>query len=69
MEPKFKVGEVVRLKSGGPKMTIERQVIENPPNDLSRREFIGNYYCIFYDGTTLKNEKLHQDWLAIATDE
>lgn len=44
MEP-LKIGDVVRLKSGGPKMTVDGQVstVRGAPS--------GRWYCVWFDGT------------------
>lgn len=71
MEQKFKSGDVVMLKSGGRKMTVLNHLIEYLPNNLSKKEFIGNYICIWYDVDNKKDEryKYHQDLLKIVPTE
>jgi uncharacterized protein YodC (DUF2158 family) len=47
-ETKFKwlPGDLVKLKSGGPAMTVEA--------DVSDRVFPSNYLCVWFDGRKLK---------------
>ena len=48
MEPKFKVGDVVQLKSGGQYMTI---VSLETTNSNGNTLFHGKYYCSWFDST------------------
>lgn len=47
MSEAFKVGDVVRLKSGGPRMTVT-----NAGDDMSGRPFVE---CAWFEGTTALN--------------
>lgn len=62
MEIKFKVGDVVRLKSGGPEMTIE-EIDYTIPSKGSGSTFTGYVYCKWFIGNELKNGRFHQDSL------
>ena len=54
MYPKFKVGDIVKLKSGGPNMTIS--AIKNDPDSsnlngkiIMTSGFFGNYECKWFE--------------------
>lgn len=47
MEQSFKKGDIVQLKSGGPKMTIKELV----PKELFHS---GDYICQWFSGASLK---------------
>jgi uncharacterized protein YodC (DUF2158 family) len=49
----FKPGDNVKLKSGGPKMTIEEEVHKAP----------GKYFCIWFDDNIRKREIFSGDTL------
>jgi len=55
---KYTVGGVVRLKSGGPWMTIEKDRAEKGSKFLA---------IVYFDGTTLKRDELPKD--AVEPDE
>ncbi len=63
MEPKFKIGDVVVLKSGGPVMTINKEI----PTIDSRlnRIFSGAYECIWFIGDNSNSGTFHQDALEL----
>lgn len=50
MEKQFKVGDVVRLKSGGPKMTV----VENP--DIYFGSDVLKVKCQWFDGSKLSED-------------
>jgi len=61
MEQKFKIGDVVTLKSGGVPMTI---VNDKLANDLLLGEtFNGYYHCSWFEGTKNKRGNFSQDSL------
>ncbi|OZY84958.1 DUF2158 domain-containing protein [Cellvibrio mixtus] len=45
---KFNLGDIVKLKSGGPDMTVNEVVI-----GYSSKEFTGNYHCQWFAGKKL----------------
>jgi uncharacterized protein YodC (DUF2158 family) len=56
----FKVGDVVRLKSGGPRMTVE---------SISKDEMTrGTIWCVWFDKTDRKSGTFPEDALETATD-
>lgn len=68
MEPLFKIGDVVKLKSGGPEMTISILVNEREPHNLaSIPHFRGTYECKWFEGDSLKSGNFFQDTLLLAT--
>lgn len=60
MEPKFKIGDVVQLKSGGPCMTIEVILKE-----ISQRKeiFSGRYGCVWFQGDERRTDNFLEDIL------
>jgi len=53
----YSVGEQVRLKSGGPFMTVSNVLIN------MQDEFKGYYHCQWFAGKKLDQGKFHQDSL------
>lgn len=51
-ESKYKVGDIVRLNSGGPMMTIDRE---------ERKFGIDGYICVWTDGETLWAEFFREE--------
>jgi uncharacterized protein YodC (DUF2158 family) len=51
--PKFKCGDAVRLKSGGPRMTISGENTVTP----------GQYFCKWFSGTKLNVNRFNEDEL------
>jgi len=56
----FNVGDVVRLKSGGPRMTIDRQ------NVGSNSE---NVVCLWFDGTKRTEGAFHPQTLSAVKED
>lgn len=54
MTQKFKTGDIVKLKSGGPPMTVK----ELGPEDRG-----GEYLCEWFSGSTLKSSNFAPDSL------
>jgi uncharacterized protein YodC (DUF2158 family) len=57
--PKFKCGDAVRLKSGGPKMTISAE------NTVTR----GQYFCKWFSRTKLNVDRFNEDELETYQEE
>jgi uncharacterized protein YodC (DUF2158 family) len=57
-EQKFKDGDAVRLKTGGPKMTVSHY-----------DKMLGLYYCQWFVGTELKDGKFKETSLEPAGDD
>ena len=62
---KFQVGDVVRLKSGGPKMTVAlnrtRPNMQNPIEGV----FTGIIKCSWFEQGVLKEAEFNQDMLEV----
>ena len=59
----FKPGDVVKLKSGGPKMTIKKigpNNLENAKDDAS---------CVWFEGNQLKDSRFPLETLVSAQEE
>ena len=68
MEQKFKQGDIVELKSGGPKMTIETYPI---PNGFLTHDGTYDYSsaeCVWFDGTQQKRDTFMVDNLKVIKD-
>ncbi|MFC1626419.1 YodC family protein [Pseudomonadota bacterium] len=64
MNNTFDIGEIVKLKSGGPEMTVKKV------NTNMREEFSGNYQCQWFAGKKLDSGVFPQESLvAVATEE
>jgi uncharacterized protein YodC (DUF2158 family) len=61
MQPKFKIGDIVKLKSGSPDMTITQVYKLAFEND----KFSGHYKCQYYNETTktFSSSDFHEDAL------
>ena len=63
MEQKYKIGDIVMLKSGSPQMTISN---DKTGTDFSRgKVWNGNYICTWFDGDEMKNGRFPQDALKL----
>lgn len=60
LENKFEVGQVVKLKSGGPDMTIQ---------DFYTEKFSGKYRCQWFAGKKLENGVFPEQSLELVNDE
>lgn len=71
MEKKFKRGDVVRLKSGSPEMTVDSYVISHDlVNGLLRRQMkeskeTENVRCFWLEENTTHKREFHQDMLTL----
>jgi uncharacterized protein YodC (DUF2158 family) len=63
MEQKFKIGDVVILKSGGPLMTITGD--KTGANISIGKVFSGRYDCRWFDGDEMKHAQFPQDALEL----
>ena len=64
MEQKFKIGDVVVLKSGGPKMTISN---DKTGVDFSRGSvWNGRYDCKWFDGDAMQSGRFPQDSIELS---
>jgi uncharacterized protein YodC (DUF2158 family) len=64
MEKKFKIGDVVCLNSGSPKMTVERYV-EVMGKGTIKMEETTKVECYYYEGTVKKKVTHEQDALTL----
>ncbi|WP_262246984.1 YodC family protein [Parapedobacter soli] len=60
MERKFKKGDVVQLKSGGPKMTISAFLRDDDPF-VDEQEKRVTVFATWFEGSEMKTEKFHID--------
>jgi uncharacterized protein YodC (DUF2158 family) len=61
MEEKFKIGDVVQLKSGGPKMTVQNTTTYSFMGDPM--PFSGQIDCAWFENVKSHTGKFHQDML------
>lgn len=59
---KFKVGDVVQLKSGGPKMTVS-SVPRGPNPDIPLDMGTKNYNCRWFKGGSLEHGQFEEELL------
>jgi len=57
--PKYKVGDLVVLKSSGPSMTVEKAIFN------SDKEFLGTYRCQWFAGKKLDTGIFPEDSLEV----
>ena len=66
-QPKYKIGDQVQLKSGGPSMTINEAM-----RNHSTKDFLNEYKCQWFAGKKLDNGRFPEDslepYVASATD-
>lgn len=62
MEEKFKVGDTVKLKSGGPVMTVN-EIGTRLKNLRGDSEFSGQIKCIWFNNGSLNQKSFSQDAL------
>lgn len=70
-EPKFKIGQVVRIISGSPNMTIQEVNYEpvNPYDPEGEQQFTGFYLCTWYETKDLQPSKeFHENVLELVVD-
>lgn len=70
VEQKFKVGDIVTLKSGSPKMTISKLDMKlriGGTNSGKFDVFTGNVECQWFVETELKSASFNQDSIETAT--
>lgn len=65
LEPLFKIGDVVTLKSGGENMTISGLRKEVNTKTLSIDLYYGYVFCDWFEGKMMKRDKFHQDMLKL----
>jgi len=61
MEQKFKIGDVVVLKSGGPRMTISDD--KTGVNFQGPRFWNGRYDCQWFENDTIQTSRFKQEAL------
>ena len=64
LENKFEVGQIVKLKSGGPDMTIQSLC-----KNIRTEAFSGNYTCQWFAGKKLENGIFPEQSLELVTNE
>jgi len=62
MQPKFTIGDIVQLKSGGPDMTVSETASYNP-FDGSKFPFNGTIYTVWFENGKQSGGNFHQDML------
>ncbi|MEJ7680588.1 MAG: DUF2158 domain-containing protein [Segetibacter sp.] len=70
IEPKFKIGQVVKLKSGGINMTVEKLIYgtdNNNPYSLVDI-FTGDIRCSYFEEGKLKTYDFPQDMLQLVSE-
>nr|WP_279088461.1 DUF2158 domain-containing protein [Comamonas thiooxydans] len=63
-EPKFAVGTIVKLKSGGPAMTVR-----NSNKHMQTKEFNGTYDCQWFAGKKSESDRFPEDSLELVKPE
>lgn len=61
MNDQFKIGDPVKLKSGGPTMTIQKLKVLSQPE--------GIFKCSWFDGVELKSGYFHKDSLQVVYED
>ncbi len=65
VEPKFKVGDRVRLKSGGEIMTVAALRKELNMQTSEFDLFYGYVFCTWFEGGKMKTDRFLQDMLQL----
>ncbi|MCU0446434.1 MAG: DUF2158 domain-containing protein [Microscillaceae bacterium] len=68
IEQKFKIGDCVVLKIGGPKMSVtyaNKQMSKGDDPLIPKLIFNGYYICQWFDNNEQKNADFHQDELEL----
>ena len=62
---KFKIGDKVKLKSGGEKMTVAglRKEVNVQTSEIDL--FYGFVFCQWFEGGKMKTDRFHQDVLVL----
>jgi uncharacterized protein YodC (DUF2158 family) len=71
IEQKFKVGDIVTLKSGSPKMTISKLDMKMRVTGATAGKFdifTGNVECQWFVDTNIKTANFNQDAIEKATE-
>lgn len=63
-KPKFAVGTIVKLKSGGPDMTVKEPSIR-----YTTEEFLGSYTCQWFAGKKAEADMFPEDSLELVKPE
>jgi uncharacterized protein YodC (DUF2158 family) len=63
MSNTYNIGDIVKLKSGGPEMTVRKV------NTNMSEEFSGNYQCQWFAGKKLDSGVFPQESLVVVTGE
>jgi len=69
MDTKFKIGDIVVLKSGGPKMTINKLILKRNVVSNMRGfndDFEGEYECKWFEGMEGKTDNFQENALQLA---
>ena len=69
MGTKFKIGDIVVLKSGGPRMTINKLILKrNVAHTMSgfNDDFEGEYECKWFEGKEGKTDSFQENALELA---
>jgi len=59
----FKPGDIVQLKSGGPKMTVQKEETSSPRADE------GRCWCKWFAGAKLERGSFHEEELQLYVEE
>jgi uncharacterized protein YodC (DUF2158 family) len=67
-ERHFVVGDIVKLKSGGPPMTV-KEVFEPDADDILRRKNTYEYRCQWFAGSKLQDGIFTEEGLEVPADD
>ncbi|MDB5282111.1 MAG: hypothetical protein JWO06_1186 [Bacteroidota bacterium] len=65
VKPRFKVGDKVKLQSGGELMTVANLRMEINIQTVEADLFYGYVFCNWFEGDKLRIERFHQDMLEL----